>query len=109
MIVAAGHERRVPPNMLRLSQTHSIVTLMNCDAEWEGTVVNRLMERGLCSEVVTKESILTAGQTDGAHRLCLCLCEGMMRTHRMRDLSPLLSNCLGCWRAAIVVSPRPRA
>ena len=36
-------------------------------------MVTRLMERGLCSEVVTKESILTAAQTDGAHRLIVAL------------------------------------
>ena len=38
-----------------------------CAAEWDTTVVARLMDRGLCSEVVTKESILTVAQSDGVH------------------------------------------
>jgi len=42
-------------------------------------VVSRLMERGLCSEVVTKESILAAAQTDGAR--CLCRHDGMISIH----------------------------
>ena len=42
-----------------------------CGAEWDTTVASRFVKRGLCSEVVTKESLLKAADFAGGRHTSL--------------------------------------